>query len=142
MRVTDKMIIERFSHVTHITSNVVGQLKHDVTMLDAMMAGFLAGTVSGAPKIRAMEIIHELEPDRRSVYAGSVGFISARGNPNTCIALRTGIVKDGTLYVQAGAGVVADSDPHSEHDGMPSRKARALATAADMAIKQSHGQSR
>ena len=141
VRVTDKMIIERFSHVMHITSNVVGQLNHDVTMLDAMMAGFPAGTVSGAPKIRAMEIIHELEPDRRSVYAGSVGFISARGNLNTCIALRTGIVKDGTLFVQAGAGVVADSDPHSEHMECH-HKARALATAADMAIKQSHGQSR
>lgn len=141
VRVTDKMIIERFSHVMHITSNVVGDLKKDVTMLDAMLAGFPAGTVSGAPKIRAMEIIHELEPDRRGVYAGSVGFISARGELNTCIALRTGIVKDGKLYVQAGAGVVADSDPDSEHLECQ-HKAKALATAADLAIKQSHGQSR
>ena len=139
IEVTDKMIIERFSHVMHITSNVVGQLREDVGMLEAMLAGFPAGTVSGAPKIRAMEIIHELESDRRSIYAGSVGFISAKGELNTCIALRTGIVKDGTLYVQAGAGVVADSDPTAEHRECQA-KARALASAADGAIRQSHGQ--
>ncbi len=116
VRVTEKMIVERYSHVMHIVSNVEGELdpaRADV--LDVLCAGFPAGTVSGAPKIRAMEIIEELEPTRRSFYAGGIGYIGADGNLDTCIGLRTGLVKGGMLYVQAGGGVVADSDPEAEY---------------------------
>ncbi len=115
VQVTEEMIVERYSHVMHIVSNVEGELdkKHDA--IDALIAGFPAGTVSGAPKIRAMEIIDELEPIRRSFYGGCVGYFSANGDMDNCIALRTGLVKDGKLYVQAGGGVVAESDPESEY---------------------------
>ena len=100
---------------------------------DALMAGFPAGTTSGAPKIRAMEIIDELEPERRSFYAGSIGYFAGNGNMDTCIALRTTLIKDGTMYVQAGAGIVADSDPQKEHEECMN-KARALVRAAEEAV--------
>lgn len=115
VKVTEHMKIERYSHVMHIVSNVEGEVAPGKDALDALIAGFPAGTVSGAPKIRAMEIIDELEPVRRSFYGGCVGYISANGSMDTCIALRTGLVKDGTLYVQAGGGVVAESDPEAEY---------------------------
>lgn len=138
VKVTDSFFIERYSHVMHIVSNVIGQLKSSYTALQALMAGFPAGTVSGAPKIRAMEIIAELEKERRGVYAGCVGYFSADGNMDTCIALRTAVVKDNTLYVQAGAGIVADSDPLSEYQECQ-HKARALFTAASNAARYVNG---
>ena len=134
VKVTEKMIVERFSHVMHITSNVVGQVREDVDALEALGSGFPAGTVSGAPKVRAMEIIDELEPSQRGVYAGAVGYISATGELDTCIALRTSVVKDGKLYVQAGAGVVADSVPAMEQAECE-HKSRALFRAAEEAIR-------
>lgn len=112
---TEQFIIERYSHVMHIVSNVVGELHEDKDALDAFFAGMPAGTVSGAPKVRAMEIIDELEPEKRGVYGGGVGYFSAGGDMDMCIALRTAIVKDQTLYVQAGGGVVYDSDPEAEY---------------------------
>lgn len=112
---TDVMTIERYSHVMHITSNVEGELRPDCDAFDALRACLPAGTVSGAPKVRAMEIIDELEPHRRGPYAGAVGYIDFSGNMDTCIALRTLVVQDGTAYVQAGAGLVADSNPTSEY---------------------------
>ncbi len=133
VHVTKKMIVEYYSHVMHIVSNVEGKLRDDCDAMDALMAGFPAGTTSGAPKIRAMEIIDELEPERRSFYAGSIGYLGANGNMDTCIALRTTLVKDGTMYVQAGAGIVADSDPRKEHEECMN-KARALIRAAEEAI--------
>ncbi|MGD2131166.1 MAG: anthranilate synthase component I [Maricaulaceae bacterium] len=114
VRVTDQFMIERYSHVMHIVSNVEAELREDCDVIDALYAGFPAGTVSGAPKVRAMEIIAELETERRGVYAGCVGYFSAGGDMDTCIALRTGVVADGTLHVRAGGGVVFDSDPESE----------------------------
>ncbi|WP_417699298.1 anthranilate synthase component I [Pseudophaeobacter sp.] len=111
---TEQFIIERYSHVMHIVSNVVGELHEDKDALDAFFAGMPAGTVSGAPKVRAMEIIDELEPEKRGVYGGGVGYFSAGGDMDMCIALRTAIIKDQTLYVQAGGGVVYDSDPEAE----------------------------
>jgi len=130
--VTDQFFVERYSHVMHIVSNVEGQLddKHDA--LDALAAGFPAGTVSGAPKVRAMQIIDELEKEKRGLYAGAVGYFSAAGEMDTCIALRTALVKDGVMYVQAGAGIVADSDPASEQQECIN-KARALFRAAEEA---------
>ncbi len=98
----------------HIVSNVDGELRDDHDALSALLAGVPAGTVSGAPKIRAMEIIDELEKEKRGVYAGAIGYFSAAGEMDTCIALRTGVIKDGTLYVQAGGGIVYDSDPEAE----------------------------
>ncbi|UWQ34645.1 anthranilate synthase component I [Leisingera sp. M527] len=115
VRPTEKFIIERYSHVMHIVSNVVGELAEDKDALDAFFAGMPAGTVSGAPKVRAMEIIDELEPEKRGVYGGGVGYFSAGGDMDMCIALRTAIVKDQTLYIQAGGGVVYDSDPEAEY---------------------------
>src|SRR5262249_40353853 len=115
VRVTEQMIVERYSHVMHIVSNVEGRLDPQYDAIDALIAGFPAGTVSGAPKIRAMEIIDALEKERRSFYAGCVGYFSCGGGMDTCITLRTGLVKDGTLYAQAGGGVVADSDPEAEY---------------------------
>ena len=112
--VTDQFFIELYSHVMHIVSNVEGDLRSDLSVLDAMKAGFPAGTVSGAPKVRAMEIIEEMEPDKRGPYAGAVGYLAANGDMDTAITLRTGLLKDGRLHVQAGAGVVADSIPASE----------------------------
>ncbi len=114
VKVTAKNTIERYSHVMHIVSNVEGELHPDKDMIDALAAGFPAGTVSGAPKVRAMEIIDELELEGRSAYAGAVGYFSACGDMDTTIVLRTGIIKDGTLHVQAGAGIVADSKPDME----------------------------
>lgn len=114
VRVTEQMAIERYSHVMHIVSNVVGRLRRDMTAMDALRAAFPAGTVSGAPKIRAMEIIDELEPVKRGIYAGAVGYIGWNGNMDTAIAIRTSVIKDKVLHVQAGAGVVADSDPRAE----------------------------
>jgi anthranilate synthase component 1 len=114
VRVTEAFTIERYSHVMHIVSNVEGELAGGLNALDALMAGFPHGTVTGAPKIRAMEIINEVEKHRRGIYAGGVGYFGAGGDMDTCIALRTGVVKDGVLYVQAGGGVVLDSDPEAE----------------------------
>jgi anthranilate synthase component 1 len=130
--VTDRFFIERYSHVMHIVSNVEGRLdpRHDA--LDALAAGFPAGTVSGAPKVRAMQIIDELEKDKRGLYAGCVGYFSAAGEMDTCIVLRTALVKDGTMYVQAGAGIVADSDPAFEQQECVN-KAKALFRAAEEA---------
>jgi anthranilate synthase component I len=132
VNVTDQFFIERYSQVMHIVSNVEGRLdkKHDA--LDALVAGFPAGTVSGAPKVRAMQIIDELEKEKRGIYAGSVGYFSAAGEMDTCIVLRTALVKDGTMYVQAGAGIVADSDPAFEQQECVN-KAKALFRAAEEA---------
>ena len=115
VRPTEEFIVERYSHVMHIVSNVVGELSDDHDALDALLAGLPAGTVSGAPKVRAMEIIDELEPEKRGVYGGGVGYFSAGGDMDVCIALRTAVVKDENLYIQAGGGVVYDSDPEAEY---------------------------
>ena len=131
--VTDKFFIERYSHVMHIVSNVEGVLRDDLDSLDALFAGFPAGTVSGAPKVRAMHIIDELETTRRSYYGGCVGYLSGNGDLDTCIALRTGLVKDGVLHVRASAGIVADSNPDSEFTECRI-KAQALLSAADEAL--------
>jgi anthranilate synthase component 1 len=132
VKVTEKMVIEYYSHVMHIVSNVDGRIREDRDAMDALMAGFPAGTVSGAPKVRAMEIIEELEPVKRCVYAGCIGYISGNGDMDTCIALRTAVVKDGQMYVQAGGGIVADSDPDKEFQES-CNKARALLRAAEIA---------
>ena len=115
VRPTEEFIVERYSHVMHIVSNVVGELKEGCDALDAFFAGMPAGTVSGAPKVRAMEIIDELEPEKRGVYGGGVGYFSSNGDRDVCIALRTAVVKDEKLYIQAGGGVVYDSDPEAEY---------------------------
>jgi anthranilate synthase component 1 len=133
VRVTQQFVIENYSHVMHISSNVEGEIDPAYDALDALAAGFPAGTVSGAPKVRAMEIIEELEPDRRGLYAGAIGYFGAAGAMDTCIALRTALVKDGKMYIQAGAGVVADSDPEAEYQECRN-KARALMRAADAAL--------
>jgi anthranilate synthase component 1 len=130
--VTDQFFVERYSHVMHIVSNVEGKLNADCDALDALAAGFPAGTVSGAPKVRAMEIIDELEKEKRGLYAGCVGYFSAAGEMDTCIVLRTALVKDGVMYVQAGAGIVADSNPESEQQECIN-KAKALFRAAEEA---------
>jgi len=114
VRLTDKMIVERYSHVMHIVSNVTGELQDGMGAIDVLRATFPAGTVSGAPKIRAMEIIDELEPVKRGIYAGAVGYLSWNGNMDTAIAIRTAVIKDGQLHIQAGAGIVADSLPELE----------------------------
>jgi anthranilate synthase component 1 len=132
VRVTDQFFVERYSQVMHIVSNVEGELTQAHDALDALAAGFPAGTVSGAPKVRAMEIIDELEKEKRGVYAGCVGYFSAAGEMDTCIVLRTALIKDGVMYVQAGAGIVADSDPKSEQQECIN-KARALFRAAEEA---------
>jgi anthranilate synthase component 1 len=132
VRVTDQFFVERYSHVMHIVSNVEGKLDAKYDALDALAAGFPAGTVSGAPKVRAMQIIDELEKDKRGLYAGCVGYFSANGTMDTCIVLRTALVKDGTMYVQAGAGIVADSDPQAEQQECVN-KAKALFRAAEEA---------
>jgi anthranilate synthase component 1 len=134
VEVTARNTIELYSHVMHIVSNVIGEIDPQYDAIDALSAGFPAGTVSGAPKIRAMEIIDELEVDARGPYAGSVGYFSAGGDMDTAIVLRTAVVKDGVMHVQAGAGVVADSDPESEHQECHN-KARALVSAAKEAIR-------
>ena len=114
VKLTDKMVVERYSHVMHIVSNVTGQLRDKMSAIDVLRATFPAGTVSGAPKIRAMEIIDELEPVKRGVYSGAVGYLAWNGNMDTAIAIRTAVIKDGQLNIQAGAGVVADSVPDLE----------------------------
>lgn len=114
VKVTERMVIERYSHVMHIVSNVTGRLREGLGPIDVLRATFPAGTVSGAPKVRAMEIIDELEPSRRGVYAGAVGYIGWNGNMDTAIAIRTAVIRDGHLSIQAGAGIVADSVPASE----------------------------
>jgi anthranilate synthase component 1 len=114
VKLTEEMVIERYSHVMHIVSNVVGRIKDGLSAIDVLRATFPAGTVSGAPKIRAMEIIDELEPVKRGVYAGAVGYLSWSGNMDTAIAIRTAVIKDGMLHIQAGAGIVADSVPENE----------------------------
>jgi anthranilate synthase component 1 len=132
VKVTDQFFIERYSQVMHIVSNVEGRLRHDRDPLDALAAGFPAGTVSGAPKVRAMQIVDELEKEKRSLYAGCVGYFSAGAEMDTCIVLRTALIKDGTMYVQAGAGIVADSDPQFEQQECIN-KAKALFRAAEEA---------
>ncbi len=134
VKVTSQMHIEHYSHVMHIVSNVEGQIADGKDALDALIAGFPAGTVSGAPKIRAMEIIEELEPERRSFYAGCVGYFSASGDMDSCISLRTGLVKDKKLYIQAGGGIVVDSTEEGEYQES-CNKAGALLQAAKQAVK-------
>jgi len=138
VKVTESFTIERFSHVMHISSEVQGQLAEGLEAVDALVAGFPAGTLSGAPKVRAMEIIEELEPVRRGIYAGCIGYFAADGSMDTCIGLRTAVVKDGTMYVQAGAGVVADSVPEAEHEETR-QKAAALFRAAEEAVRFAAG---
>jgi anthranilate synthase component 1 len=132
IHVSEFMAIERYSHVMHLVSNITGQLRADMTPYDALRAGFPAGTVTGAPKIRAMEIISELEGEQRGVYAGAVGYFSHSGNQETAIALRTMVIKNGRAYIQAGCGVVADSDPTAEYQESLN-KAKALLRALDEA---------
>ncbi len=134
VRVTDSFTIERYSHVMHIVSNVEGELDARHDCIDALAAGFPAGTVSGAPKVRAMEIIDELETDKRGIYGGCIGYFGAGGQMDTCIVLRTAIVKDGKMHVQAGAGVVYDSEPEYEHRECVN-KAKALFRAAEEAVR-------
>ncbi|WP_213685292.1 anthranilate synthase component I [Roseicyclus sp.] len=129
VRPTEEFIVERYSHVMHIVSNVVGELREGEDALSALLAGLPAGTVSGAPKVRAMEIIDELEPEKRGVYGGGVGYFSAGGDMDMCIALRTAVLKDGKLYIQAGGGVVYDSDPEAEFQETVN-KSRAIRRAA------------
>ncbi len=133
VRVTENMAIERYSHVMHIVSNVEGKLKSGQNAMDVLRATFPAGTVSGAPKVRAMEIIDELEPTKRGIYAGAVGYLGFNGDMDLAIAIRTAVVKDGTLYVQAGAGIVADSVADSEWTEIRN-KARAVLRAAELAL--------
>ena len=131
--VTAKFIIEKYSHVMHLVSNVTGKLKKNTSTIEALMAGFPAGTVSGAPKIRAMQIIDELESDVRGIYAGGIGYISPDGDMDTCIVLRTGIITKNKLYVQAGGGVVYDSDPELEYMETVN-KAKAVLNAAEIVL--------
>ena len=138
VRVTEQYVIERYSHVMHIVSNVIGRLDASHDAIDALMAGFPAGTVSGAPKVRAMEIIDELEKDKRGPYAGCVGYFSACGHMDTCIVLRTALVKDGEMHVQAGAGIVYDSIPENEQQECIN-KAKALVRAAEEAVRFAGG---
>ena len=132
VRVTDRFTIERYSHVMHIVSNVEATVRDDEGPMSVLKATFPAGTVSGAPKVRAMEIIDELEPSKRGIYAGSVGYLGFNGDMDLCIAIRTAVVKDGHIFVQAGAGIVADSDPEMEWQETLN-KARAQLRAAEMA---------
>jgi len=134
VEVTEKFVIERYSHVMHIVSNVEGRLAPEHDVIDALCAGFPAGTVSGAPKVRAMEIIDELETDKRGVYGGCIGYFGASGEMDTCIILRTSVVKDGMMHVQAGAGIVYDSDPAYEQRECVN-KAQALFRAAEEAVR-------
>jgi len=131
VKLTDRMVVERYSHVMHIVSNVEGTLKPGLTSIDVLRAAFPAGTVSGAPKVRAMQIIDELEPSKRGIYAGAVGYVSFQDDMDTAIAIRTAVVKDGMLYVQSGGGIVHDSVPESEWTETQN-KARAVLRAAEM----------
>ena len=139
VKVTDSYMIERYSHVMHIVSNVTGQLADDKDAIDAMFAGFPAGTVSGAPKVRACEIIAELESETRGAYAGGVGYFSPDGNMDSCIVLRTAVVKDGMMHVQAGAGIVADSDPAYEQRECEAKAGALLAAARDAVAQSAEG---
>lgn len=139
VRVTDSYSVEFYSHVMHIVSNVVGHLADDKDALDALFAGFPAGTVSGAPKVRACQIIAELEPERRGPYAGGVGYFSPDGSMDSCIVLRTAVVKDGTIHVQAGAGIVADSDPAYEQRECEAKAGAMLAAARDAVARAGEG---
>lgn len=130
VQVTDKMVIEKYSHVQHIVSSVEGKLKPGMTNFDVLRATFPAGTLSGAPKVRAMELIDELEPVKRGLYGGAVGYLSFSGEMDLAIAIRTGLIHNGNLYVQAAAGVVADSVPESEWQETEN-KARAVLRAAE-----------
>ena len=134
VELTEKMIVERYSHVMHIVSNVEGRLRDDLDAIDVLAATFPAGTVSGAPKIRAMEIIAELEPLKRGVYSGAVGYLGWHGNVDMAIAIRTAVIKDGTLHMQAGGGIVADSVPKYEWKETIS-KAGAMFSAVEMATR-------
>jgi anthranilate synthase component 1 len=134
VKVTDRFFIERYSHVMHIVSNVEGDLRDDLDVVAALAAGFPAGTVSGAPKVRAMEIIDELEKDKRGIYAGCIGYFGAGGEMDTCIVLRASVVKDGRMHVQAGAGIVYDSVPASEQTECVN-KAQAQFRAAEEAVR-------
>lgn len=136
VRVTEKMVIERYSHVMHIVSNVTGQLKPGLDALDALAAIFPAGTLSGAPKVRAMEIIDEVEPVKRGIYGGAVGYLGWDGNMDTAIAIRTAVIKDGQVHVQAGAGIVADSNPQSEWDETMNKAAAMLRAAASVSASE------
>jgi anthranilate synthase component 1 len=138
VKVTQSFNIERYSQVMHIASEVRGQIRDGLTALDALSAGFPAGTLSGAPKVRAMQIIEELEPSRRGLYAGGIGYFGADGGMDTCIALRTALVKDGVMHIQAGCGVVADSDPVAEYEETKA-KARGLVRAAEEAVRFAAG---
>ena len=132
VKVTEKMVIERYSHVMHIVSNVAGELQSGLNALDVLKATFPAGTLSGAPKIRAMEIIDELEPLKRGIYGGAVGYLTWKGDMNLAIAIRTAVIKDQMLYIQAGAGIVADSIPANEWTETLN-KGRAMFKAVSMA---------
>ncbi len=133
VRVGSNFEVEYYSHVMHVASEVRGRIRPEFDAIDALMAGFPAGTVSGAPKIRAMQIIDELEPDKRGIYAGAIGYIGAAGEMDTCIALRTALIDGNQMHIQAGAGVVYDSDPESEYEECQN-KARAIIRAAEDAI--------
>lgn len=139
VEVTERFVVERYSHVMHIVSHVEGNLREGLDSVDALLAGFPAGTVSGAPKIRAMQIIDELETARRGIYGGAVGYFGWAGDMDTCIALRTAVIKDGMLHIQAGGGVVLDSDPQYEFDETL-HKAGALKRAAELAAAFEHDQ--
>ena len=132
VKVTETMTIERYSHVMHLVSNVEGRLQAGLDAIDVLRAAFPAGTVSGAPKVRAMEIIDALESEKRGVYAGAVGYLGFQGDMDLAIAIRTALIKDARLYVQAGAGIVADSDPASEWQET-CNKAHAVLRAAELA---------
>ena len=134
VEMTDTMVIESYSHVMHIVSQVEGELADGLSAMDALRAAFPAGTLSGAPKIRAMEIISELEPVRRNIYGGAVGYLSWHDDADLAIAIRTAVIRDGKLHVQAGAGIVADSDPAREWEETMN-KGRALITAVDRASR-------
>jgi anthranilate synthase component 1 len=136
---SDVMTIERYSHVMHLSSSVTGELAPGKDAFDALIASLPAGTVSGAPKVRAMQIIDELEPNRRGPYAGAVGYIDYSGNMDTCIALRTLVIQNGKAYVQVGAGIVADSNPASEHQETLN-KARGLLMAIELTETRASGQ--
>jgi anthranilate synthase component 1 len=130
--VVDLMFVEKYSHVMHLVSSLRGRLRKDVDRFDTLMACFPAGTVSGAPKVRAMEIIDELEPNKRGVYAGAILYLDFSGNLDSCIAIRTLVVKDGKAYIQAGGGIVADSLPENEFQETVN-KSRALVKAVELA---------
>ena len=142
VKVTDSFFIERYSHVMHIVSNVEGELREDIDVVAALAAGFPAGTVSGAPKVRAMEIIDELEKDKRGIYAGCIGYFGAGGEMDTCIVLRASVVKDGLMHVQAGAGIVYDSVPGRRAGGMRQQGARAVPRGGGGGALRRAGQAR